>query len=114
MAGPCEERISLHSLRGARPWLLTSRAGSRITPGMQFTVTRPHLRNLYFQINALLSLDILPEVLDSSGAEARQQRRQFTGVLKDCQRLLTSLGVLCVTAPGEAEAFCSALNRTGL
>ena len=45
------------------------------SPGMQFTVTRPRLRNLYCQINALLSLDILPEVLDGSGAEVRQQRR---------------------------------------
>ena len=75
MAGPCEERISLHSLRGGRPWLSTSLAGSRTTPGIQFTVTRPRLRNLYFRINALLSLDILPEVLDGSGAEVRQQRR---------------------------------------
>ena len=71
---------------------------------MQFTVTRPHLRNLYLRINALLSLAILPVVLDSSvpdlkkstvaarpsGAEARQQRRQFTGGLGDCQRLATA------------------------
>ena len=91
IAGPFEERISL---REDRPWLLTLRAWlSRITPGMQFTVTRPHLRNLYFRINALLSLAILPVVLGSSvpdlkkstvaarpsGAEARQQRRQFSG-----------------------------------
>ena len=44
----------------------------------------------------------------------RQLRRQFGGVLKDCQRLVESLGVPCVTAPGEAEALCSALNSAGL
>ena len=94
---------------------------------MQFTVTRPRLRNLYFRINALLSLDILPEALDSSvpdlkkatvaarpsGAEARQQRRQFTGGLGDCQRLLTSLGVPCVTGLGEAEASTESASVTG-
>ena len=139
IAGPCEERISLHTLRGQTlaidlaGWVVQNNAA----PGMQFTVTRPHLRNLFFRINTLLSLDILPVVvLDGSvpdlkkatvaarnqvqwgGGQVqspkRQQRRQFTGVLRDCERLLTSLGVPCVTAPGEAEAFCSALNRAGL
>ena len=96
-------------------------------PGMQFTVTRPHLRNIFFRISTLLSLDILPVVvLDGAPPDVkkatvaarnkqafgggggsvpgqspkRQQRRHFTGVLKDCQRLLQSLGVPCVTAPG--------------
>lgn len=105
---------------------------------MQFTVTRPHLRNIFFRISTLLSLDILPVVvLDGSCPEVksatvaarnkqawggggqgqspkRQQRRHFTGVLRDCQRLLQSLGVPCVTAPGEAEQYCAALNRAGL
>ena len=31
----------------------------------------------------------------------RQQRRQFTGVLRDCSRLLQSLGVPVIAAPGE-------------
>jgi len=141
VAGPCEERISLHSLRGKI--LAIDLAGwvvqNNMQPGMQFTVTRPHLRNIFFRINTLLGLDILPVVvLDGSCPEVkaatvsarnkqawgerqnqqqspkRQQRRQFTGVLRDCSRLLQSLGVPCVTAPGEAEAYCSALNRAGL
>jgi hypothetical protein len=30
----------------------------------------------------------------------RQQRRQFGAVLRDCAQLLHSLGIQCVTAPG--------------
>ena len=88
----------------------------------------------------MFSLDILPVVvLDGSCPQAksatvqarnavtwgtkvagvpdspkRQQRRQFGGVLKDCQRLVIGLGVPCVTAPGEAEQYCAALNQAGL
>ena len=144
IAGPCEERISLHSLRGQTlaidlaGWVVQNNAA----PGMQLTVTRPHLRNIFFRVSTLLGLDILPVVvLDGAppdlkkatvaarnqqvwgGGRAgpgqlqspkRQQRRQFSGVLRDCERLLASLGVPCVTAPGEAEAYCAALNRAGL
>jgi len=142
VAGPCEERISLHTLRGST--LAIDLAGwvvqNQTAPGISHSVTRPHLRNLFFRINTLLSLDILPVVVldgtcplaKSATVQARnaqtwgskvagipdspkrQQRRQFTGVLKDCQRLLVSLGVPCVTAPGEAEAYCAALNQAGL
>jgi len=142
VVGPCEERISLHQLRGST--LAIDLAGwvvqNNTAPGISYTVTRPHLRNLFFRINTLLSLDILPVVvLDGSCPVAkaatvqarnalawgtkvpgvpdspkRQQRRQFSGVLRDCQKLVVSLGVPCVTAPGEAEAYCAALNQAGL
>ena len=97
-------------------------------PGLANHVKRPHLRNLFFRINSLLSLDILPVVvLDGAcpdikkatvaarnqqvwGAGSnthmspkRQQRNQFKGVLADCNRMLESLGVPCIVAPGEAE-----------
>ena len=71
IAGPCEERISLHTLRGQTlaidlaGWVVQNNAA----PGMQFTVTRPHLRNLFFRINTLLSLDIHTR----QGAEAARQ-----------------------------------------
>eukprot|EP00092_Neocalanus_flemingeri_P006591 GFUD01007106.1.p1 GENE.GFUD01007106.1~~GFUD01007106.1.p1 ORF type:complete len:751 (-),score=215.74 GFUD01007106.1:6-2258(-) len=142
VAGPCEERISLHSLRGST--LAIDLAGwvvqNQTAPGLSHSVTRPHLRNLFFRVNTLLSLDILPVVVldgvcpvaKAATVQARnaltwgtkvagvpdspkkQQRRQFAGVLKDCQKLMLSLGVPCVTAPGEAEAYCAALNRAGL
>jgi len=147
VAGPCEERISLHNLRGQTlaidlaGWVVQGNAA----PGLAYTVTRPHLRNLFFRLNTLLSLDILPVVVlegscpiaKSATVEARnqarglgggisnsnpsvanspkrQQRRQFSGVLRDCQTLTLSLGIPCLTAPGEAEAFCSWLNAAGL
>jgi len=142
VASPCEERISLHSLRGST--LAIDLAGwivqNNTAPGVSHTVTRPHLRNLFFRLNTLLSLDILPVVVlegscplaksatvqarnaltwgtkvpTQTDSPKRQLRRQFGGVLKDCQKLAESLGVPCVTAPGEAEALCSALNVAGL
>ena len=48
------------------------------------------------------------------GSPKVQQRRKFGGLLRDCQKLVESLGVPCVTAPGEAEAFCAALDKAGL
>ena len=90
IAGPCEERISLHSLRGKHCMYVTclimfalgktlaiDLAGwvvqNNTAPGMQFTVTRPHLRNIFFRINTLLSLDILPVVvLDGSCPDVKK------------------------------------------
>jgi len=150
IASPCEERISLHQLRGQT--LAIDLAGwivqNQTVAGLNHRVTRPHLRNLIFRTQTLLGLDILPVfVLDGqapkiksatvasrnaqtwgprghqssqpSGAQIQQspkvqKRRQFSGVLKECGRLLESLGVPVVTAPGEAEAFCAALDRCGV
>eukprot|EP00088_Acartia_fossae_P022092 TRINITY_DN2337_c0_g1_i18.p1 TRINITY_DN2337_c0_g1~~TRINITY_DN2337_c0_g1_i18.p1 ORF type:complete len:762 (-),score=172.59 TRINITY_DN2337_c0_g1_i18:137-2422(-) len=144
VASPCEERISLHQLRGET--LAIDLAGwivqNQTVPGMQHRVTRPHLRNLVFRTNSLLSLDILPVfVLDGEAPKVKaqtvesrnlaiwgpnsrstqinsspkvKQRRQFTGVLKECGKLLESLGVPYVIAPGEAEAYCAALDKAGL
>ena len=65
IAGPCEERISLHSLRGTT--LAVDLAGwvvsGNTAPGLANHVKRPHLRNLFFRIHSLLSLDILPVVV---------------------------------------------------
>lgn len=41
-------------------------------------------------------------------------RNRFNHVLKQCERLLTAMGVECVQGPGEAEAYCSFLNQKGL
>ena len=65
IAGPCEERISLHSLRGTTlavdlaGWVVSGNSA----PGLANHVKRPHLRNLFFRIHSLLSLDILPVVV---------------------------------------------------
>lgn len=41
-------------------------------------------------------------------------RSQFNYVLKQCEELIKSMGLHCVQAPGEAEAFCAQLNEAKL
>lgn len=41
---------------------------------------------------------------------ANKGRSRFNYVLKQCENLLRSMGLQCVTGPGEAEAFCAHLN----
>ena len=102
-------------------------------------VSRPHLRNLFFRVNALISLNIKPIfVLDGDAPElkrgtliARQKaqtaqtqtqhgtqseenksctRRRLKGLLNECKALLDALGIESVRAEGEAEALCARLN----
>lgn len=41
-------------------------------------------------------------------------RSQFNYVMKQCEELIKSMGLRCVQAPGEAEAFCAHLNAANL
>lgn len=41
-------------------------------------------------------------------------RTRFNHVLKQCENLLLTMGVQCVQAPGEAEAYCAFLNSKGV
>ncbi|ALC43084.1 Gen [Drosophila busckii] len=41
-------------------------------------------------------------------------RTRFNHVLKQCESLLLCMGIQCVQAPGEAEAYCAFLNKEGL
>ena len=104
-------------------------------------VSRPHLRNLFFRVNALISLNIKPIfVLDGDAPElkkgtliARQKaqssqtqaqtqseenksctRRRLKGLLNECKALLDALGIESVRAEGEAEALCARLNADGV
>ena len=43
-----------------------------------------------------------------------QKRNRFHHVLKQCEELLSAMGLVCVQAPGEAEALCAYLNRDNL
>ncbi|XP_050068853.1 flap endonuclease GEN [Anopheles maculipalpis] len=43
-----------------------------------------------------------------------QKRNRFHYVLKQCEELLSAMGLVCVQAPGEAEALCAYLNRDNL
>ncbi|XP_061392521.1 flap endonuclease GEN [Musca vetustissima] len=48
----------------------------------------------------------------SKGGE--KGRSRFNMVLKQCENLLTAMGIQCVQGPGEAEAYCAFLNQKGL
>lgn len=49
-----------------------------------------------------------------SKAPLEQKRNRFHHVLKQCEELLSSMGLVCVQAPGEAEALCAYLNHDGM
>ena len=98
---------------------------------------RPHLRNLFFRIKHLLSLGIrLIFVFDGAPPPQKFLTLQKRGVLgnlnrrnnkkkysqsvfgrqcKECKQLLEILGVPYIDLKyGEAEAFCSKLNKYGI
>lgn len=105
-----------------------------------YGVSRPHLRNLFFRVASLISLNVQPIfVLDGDAPDlkketliARQKvassqsqalpneqnkscsRRRLKGLMNECKALLDSLGIESVKAEGEAEALCARLNAEGL
>nr|CAD7423931.1 unnamed protein product [Timema monikensis] len=103
---------------------------------------RMYLRNLFFRTSCLLLLGVKPLfVLEGiapalkHNTMARRNRRQhtkhssqpaavtksgkgggrghFRSVLKQCEELLSIMGVSCVQGEGEAEATCARLNNAG-
>lgn len=48
------------------------------------------------------------------GAKSKKGRSRFNSVLKECESLLQTMGLQCVQAPGEAEAYCAHLNMNGV
>lgn len=51
---------------------------------------------------------------DCQKAKGDKGRTRFNHVLKQCEKLLEALGIQCVQAPGEAEAYCAFLNQNGV
>uniref|UniRef100_A0A182S8Y5 Flap endonuclease GEN n=1 Tax=Anopheles maculatus TaxID=74869 RepID=A0A182S8Y5_9DIPT len=49
-----------------------------------------------------------------SSKQTEQKRNRFHYVLKQCEELLSAMGLVCVQAPGEAEALCAYLNHDNL
>lgn len=49
-----------------------------------------------------------------SSDKADKGRTRFNHVLKQCERLLKTMGIECVQGPGEAEAYGAFLNQNGL
>ncbi|XP_048506063.1 flap endonuclease GEN [Athalia rosae] len=101
-----------------------------------------YLRNLYFRTMNLLLQDIRPVfVLEGKAPELKQKtierrndiqqlkrtgtiavrkvaakssRSRFNHVLKECEEMLSYMGIKCVRSYGEAEAMCAYLNADGI
>ncbi|XP_014286236.1 flap endonuclease GEN [Halyomorpha halys] len=96
-----------------------------------------YLRNLFFRTSYLLLLGVKPvfvlegvaPILKSNTIQQRLKNRnqkidivpekkvsrsRLSSLQKQCVDLLSSLGILCIQGPGEAEAYCAHLNRLGI
>ncbi|XP_004839081.1 flap endonuclease GEN homolog 1 isoform X1 [Heterocephalus glaber] len=135
---PVKQHVHLRSLSGQTiavdlsVWVCEAQSVRK----MVGTVTKPHLRNLFFRVSHLMQMDIRlvfvmegePAKLKAGVMSKRNQMRygpsgktgsQRTGrsrfklVLRECLEMLECLGVPWVQAAGEAEAMCAHLNGTG-
>ncbi|XP_066093070.1 flap endonuclease GEN homolog 1 isoform X2 [Saccopteryx bilineata] len=135
---PVKQHIHLNSLGGKTIavdlslWVCEAQAVKK----MIGTVTKPHLRNLFFRISHLTLMDVKlvfvmegePPKLKADVINKRNQirygssgktwsqktgRSHFKLVLKECLELLDCLGIPWVQAAGEAEAMCAHLNAMG-
>ncbi|XP_053949329.1 flap endonuclease GEN-like [Anastrepha ludens] len=101
-------------------------------------ISRADLRTVFFRTRRLISEGVIPIfILEGAAPKLKSQiiceraklrfrgtkpsqrnkairRTRFNQVLKQCKNLLQSMGVQCVYAPGEAEAYCAFLNKKGL
>uniref|UniRef100_A0A674I9P7 Flap endonuclease GEN homolog 1 n=1 Tax=Terrapene triunguis TaxID=2587831 RepID=A0A674I9P7_9SAUR len=135
---PVKEHVHLSSLRGKTLavdlslWVCEAQTVKK----MIGVVTKPHLRNLFFRISSLTSMEIkLVFVMEGDAPKlkaetmskrnelrygsskkpraAKTGRSYFKSVLKECLEMLECLGLPWVQAAGEAEAMCAYLNGNG-
>lgn len=68
--------------------------------------------------NDLQFRGVKPKSNKSSNATKTKQtktdRSKFNSVLRKCEEMLRIMGIKCVKAPGEAEAYCAYLNQIGV
>lgn len=133
---PVKQHRSLADLRGQviavdlSIWIVEAR---NVLPP---SVTKPHLRNLFFRVSHLLQLGIVPLIVvegvppdlkqgvmkqrltqrghcDQAGNNPTKKvgRSRFQSVHRECCEMLEMLGIPVFQAAGEAEAMCAFLNR---
>ncbi|XP_038605385.1 flap endonuclease GEN homolog 1 [Tachyglossus aculeatus] len=132
---PVKKHVHLQSLSGKTLavdlslWVCESQTVKK----MIGTVTKPHLRNLFFRISSLTLMDVkLVFVMEGDAPKLKTEamskrnevrygptkkpqaantgRLRFKSVLKECLEMLECLGIPWVQAAGEAEAMCAYLN----
>ncbi|XP_067400971.1 flap endonuclease GEN homolog 1 [Emydura macquarii macquarii] len=135
---PVKQHVHLSSLRGKTLavdlslWVCEAQTVKK----MIGVVTKPHLRNLFFRISSLTSMEIkLVFVMEGDAPKlkagtmskrnelrygpskkprtTKTGRSHFKSVLKECLEMLECLGYPWVQAAGEAEAMCAYLNANG-
>ncbi|KAG6935812.1 GEN1, Holliday junction 5' flap endonuclease [Chelydra serpentina] len=135
---PVKEHVHLSSLRGKTLavdlslWVCEAQTVKK----MIGVVTKPHLRNLFFRISSLTSMEIkLVFVMEGDAPKlkaetmskrnelrygsskkpraAKTGRSHFKSILKECLEMLACLGLPWVQATGEAEAMCAYMNANG-
>ncbi|XP_053955267.1 flap endonuclease GEN [Anastrepha ludens] len=94
-----EDVTPIFILEGAAPKLKSQIIGKRAE--LQFRGTKP-------------SQSKKADTQTSQPKDKDKGRTRFNHVLKQCENLLQSMGIQCVYAPGEAEAYCAFLNKKGL
>lgn len=106
----------------------------------QFIVNSFACRNLYFRACYLLLMDVYPIfVLEGKAPELKydtiaarneiqfrgarpkkdgvktgKDRSRFHFVLRQCEEMLSLMGVACIKGKGEAESMCAYLNEEGV
>ncbi|XP_008698627.1 flap endonuclease GEN homolog 1 [Ursus maritimus] len=135
---PIKQHLHLHNLCGKTIAVDLSLwvCEAQMVKKMIGTVTKPHLRNLFFRISYLTLMDVKlvfvmegePPKLKADVISRRNQMRygpsgktwsqktgrsHFKSVLKECLDMLECLGIPWVQAAGEAEAMCAYLNASG-
>ncbi|ESO10089.1 hypothetical protein HELRODRAFT_167939 [Helobdella robusta] len=95
------------------------------------SITKPHLRHLFFRVIHLLQIGIIPLiVIEGIPPNLKQQvmknrlgqpdkigsikRSHFNALHRECCQLLECMGLPYVQAAGEAEAMCAYLNQEGV
>ncbi|KAH8365809.1 hypothetical protein KR093_004669 [Drosophila rubida] len=91
----------------------------QVTPVFVLEGTAPDLKSkMIAKRNELQFRGVRPtcdtRTTDNGKRKGDGSRTRFNHVLKQCERLLMSMGVQCVQGPGEAEAYCAFLNKNGL
>uniref|UniRef100_K7FZ41 Flap endonuclease GEN homolog 1 n=1 Tax=Pelodiscus sinensis TaxID=13735 RepID=K7FZ41_PELSI len=135
---PVKEYVHLSTLRGKTlavdlsVWVCEAQSVKK----MIGLVRKPHLRNLFFRLSFLTSMEIkLVFVMEGDAPKLKADtmskrnelrygsskkprstktgRSYFKSVLKECLEMLECLGLPWVQAAGEAEAMCAYLNANG-
>lgn len=89
----------------------------RVRPIFVLEGDAPHLKaDVMKKRNELQFRGVKPKAKDPNQkiTQTKTDRSRFNSVLRKCEEMLQIMGIQCVKAPGEAEAYCAYLNQIGV